>query len=207
VRMPPPQHVHAILDPASQPPGPTLASLRPATPELLRAARDAFGFSGGSPTEAERTAAIGKLGDVAPEKLLWSDLRSLDPDAHGFLERARTLGEQDSQLVDAMRTRSRLPSGVGADPAADFTVVLLTNEAYVSRRSVRVEPGGTLRVEVINRDGFAHRDIAGTAPYMHNGRLKTLREVVEFYRRESTIAPLELTEGEIDDLVEYLKSL
>jgi streptogramin lyase len=157
VRMPSPRHLHTLLDPASQPPGPTLASVRPATPELLAAARDAFGFSGGSPTDAERTAAIGKLGDGAPEKLLWSDLRSLDPDAPDFLERARTLGEQDSQLVDAMRTRSRLPSGVGADPAADVKVVLMNNEAYVSRPSVRVEPGGTLRVEVINRDGFAHR--------------------------------------------------
>jgi cytochrome c peroxidase len=51
------------------------------------------------------------------------------------------------------------------------------------------------------------RDIANTAPYMHNGRLGTLREVVEFYNRESTVSPLELTEREIDDLVEYLKSL
>jgi cytochrome c peroxidase len=51
------------------------------------------------------------------------------------------------------------------------------------------------------------RDVRNTAPYMHNGRLRTLREVVEFYDRDSSIAPLRLTPAEIDDLVAYLESL
>ena len=51
------------------------------------------------------------------------------------------------------------------------------------------------------------RDVRNTAPYMHNGSLKTLREVVEFYDQESSVAPLRLTDGEIDDLVAYLESL
>jgi cytochrome c peroxidase len=51
------------------------------------------------------------------------------------------------------------------------------------------------------------RDVRNTAPYMHNGSLKTLREVVEFYDRRSSVAPLRLTEPEIDDLVAYLEAL
>ncbi|HVH00621.1 MAG TPA: c-type cytochrome [Miltoncostaeaceae bacterium] len=51
------------------------------------------------------------------------------------------------------------------------------------------------------------RDLRNTAPYMHNGRFATLREVVEFYDRDSSLAPLRLTPSEIDDLVAYLESL
>jgi len=51
------------------------------------------------------------------------------------------------------------------------------------------------------------RDLRNTGPYMHNGSLKTLREVVEFYDQRSSIAPLRLTDQEIADLVAYLQTL
>lgn len=51
------------------------------------------------------------------------------------------------------------------------------------------------------------RDVRSTAPYMHNGALKTLRDVVLFYDRSSAVSPLHLTDPEIDDLVAYLESL
>jgi len=51
------------------------------------------------------------------------------------------------------------------------------------------------------------RDLAATAPYMHNGAFKTLTDVVQFYNRQSTLAPLNLTNAEVDDLVAYLESL
>jgi cytochrome c peroxidase len=51
------------------------------------------------------------------------------------------------------------------------------------------------------------RDLRNTAPYMHNGSLETLRDVVEFYDLRSSIAPLQLTQDEIADLVAYLESL
>lgn len=59
------------------------------------------------------------------------------------------------------------------------------------------------------------REIARTAPYMHDGRFKTLAEVVEFYNGggiknpflDNTIIPLELTEQEKGDLVAFLRSL
>jgi cytochrome c peroxidase len=59
------------------------------------------------------------------------------------------------------------------------------------------------------------REIARTAPYMHDGRFKTLEEVVNFYNQggvknphlDNTIIPLELTDEEKQDLVAMLKSL
>jgi cytochrome c peroxidase len=52
------------------------------------------------------------------------------------------------------------------------------------------------------------RDIRNTAPYMHNGAFKTLREVVDFYNLNAiTGGPLGLTEAEKDKLVAYLKTL
>ncbi len=59
------------------------------------------------------------------------------------------------------------------------------------------------------------RNIALTAPYMHNGSLSTLEAVVRFYNQggvanenlDSLIKPLDLNEAEISDLVEFLKSL
>jgi len=59
------------------------------------------------------------------------------------------------------------------------------------------------------------RNVETTGPYMHNGELVTLREVVEFYNKGGVknevlsplIRPLNLTEKEIDDIVEFLKTL
>lgn len=59
------------------------------------------------------------------------------------------------------------------------------------------------------------REISRTAPYMHDGRFKTLEEVVKFYNRggvknphqDNTIIPLEMTDDEQQDLVAMLKSL
>lgn len=59
------------------------------------------------------------------------------------------------------------------------------------------------------------REIANTAPYMHDGSLKTLDDVVEFYNKGGTpnknldekIKPLHLSEQDKKDLVAFLKSL
>ncbi len=67
------------------------------------------------------------------------------------------------------------------------------------------------------------RNIAATAPYMHDGSLKTLRQVVEFYNttispledqnqapnpfQSGGIRPLNLTEQQIDDLTAFLETL
>ena len=59
------------------------------------------------------------------------------------------------------------------------------------------------------------RNVALTAPYMHNGQFSTLEEVVAFYNRGGVahellsplIRPLNLSDGEQEDLVAFLKSL
>jgi cytochrome c peroxidase len=62
------------------------------------------------------------------------------------------------------------------------------------------------------------RNVALTAPYMHNGRLATLHDVVRHYSdldpqrvhshgEAALLQPLRLSEGEIDDLVAFLDSL
>lgn len=59
------------------------------------------------------------------------------------------------------------------------------------------------------------RDLTTRAPYMHDGSHQTLREVVELYNRggiknphlSPKIQPLNLTEQEVDALVEFLKAL
>ena len=61
------------------------------------------------------------------------------------------------------------------------------------------------------------RNVALTAPYMHDGRLATVRDVVRHYSRldmdrihthgEQLLRPLRLSEAEIDDLVAFLETL
>jgi len=61
------------------------------------------------------------------------------------------------------------------------------------------------------------RNVAQTAPYMHDGRFKTLREVLHHYsklpgepplgHREETLKPLHFAEQEMRDLEAFLKSL
>jgi cytochrome c peroxidase len=59
------------------------------------------------------------------------------------------------------------------------------------------------------------REIARSAPYMHDGRFKTLEEVVNFYNKggvknphqDPLVLPLELTDQEKSDLLAFLRTL
>ena len=59
------------------------------------------------------------------------------------------------------------------------------------------------------------RCLTDTAPYMHDGSLKSLEEVIAFYNRgsganpylDTAIQPLNLTELEQSELLAFLKSL
>ena len=81
---------------------------------------------------------------------------------------------------------------------------------------------GTRHVELQHRN-FGEfrvpglRNVALTAPYMHNGSLATLRDVVRHYSElnqerlhadgERVLKPLRLTPAEVEDLVAFLESL
>jgi cytochrome c peroxidase len=79
---------------------------------------------------------------------------------------------------------------------------------------------GRFEVTKEDRDRGAYRtpalrNLRDTAPYMHDGSLKTLREVVDFYDKggednewlDPDMQPLELTEKEKADLLAFLESL
>lgn len=59
------------------------------------------------------------------------------------------------------------------------------------------------------------RDLELTSPYMHDGSIKTLIDVVQFYNRggnanrylDGRMHPLQLSDAEVNDLVEFLRSL
>jgi cytochrome c peroxidase len=81
---------------------------------------------------------------------------------------------------------------------------------------------GTSHVELQHRN-FGEfrvpglRNVAGTAPYMHDGSLATLRDVVLFYSNlneerlhadgAKILRPLELSPDEVEDLLAFLQSL
>lgn len=53
------------------------------------------------------------------------------------------------------------------------------------------------------------RNVALTAPYMHDGSIATLKEVVEFYNRaegQGELLPLNLSDEQLDALVAFLES-
>lgn len=77
-----------------------------------------------------------------------------------------------------------------------------------------------LRIEHRNWGEFrvpSLRNVAKTAPYMHNGHLATLRDVVRYYSElneerlhadgEKILRPLRLSQAEQEDLVAFLESL
>ncbi|WP_202901635.1 cytochrome-c peroxidase [Bryobacter aggregatus] len=84
------------------------------------------------------------------------------------------------------------------------------------------EPKDLGRYEVTKRDADrgafktpSLRNVALTAPYMHDGSIKSLRAVVDFYNGggsssphlDPRIKPLGLSSAEVDDLVQFLEAL
>lgn len=161
VDMPPAGMVTAILDPNLRAGHETATTLVPATAERLAAAKEALGYTedlvGGRPSDADRAAAIGKLAAGAPEKIIWQALKGLPAeDSEGFVAAANAAGAGNRSWVSVMRSRSQTPPGAVPDPAADATIVLQNNEAYLERRKLRLAPDGSLKIQVVNQDGFDH---------------------------------------------------
>ena len=121
-------------------------------------------------------------------------------------------GYASSMGVKASKTRVQLAPGVFVD---------VDNEII---NSVRQQPkqNDVGRYEVTQNpyDRWKYRtsglrNIALTAPYMHDGAFSSLREVVEFYNRGGVenellsplIRPLSLTEQEINQLIAFMQTL
>ena len=109
-------------------------------------------------------------------------------------------------------TRVQLAPGVFAElPQAAIDAVTqqrLPNDLGLYRITESPDDRWKFRTQTL-------RNVSLTAPYMHNGRFGTLREVIDFYDRGGVpnellsplIRPLELTEKEKQDLEAFLHSL
>lgn len=147
-------------------------------------------------------------------------IRSGDAPADGHLD-----GGPEALSPEARRGRRLFLGKAGC--AACHIGPNLTDEAFhntgVAARStaagVPPDPGrAALTGREEDRGKFktpSLREVASRAPYMHDGSLAGLEEVVRFYDRgggpnpnlDPEIRPLGLSEAEIDDLVAFLEAL
>ena len=92
------------------------------------------------------------------------------------------------------------------------------NTGIAARQPIPDEGRFAITKNPVERGAFKTptlRDVALTAPYMHDGSLATLRDVIEFYNRggeknlhlDPLITPLNLSPAEVDQLVAFLQAL
>jgi cytochrome c peroxidase len=113
--------------------------------------------------------------------------------------------------------------GVPEDPKAQEDPRVLATARFVGKvsgfpdyRTLREDPGRFLVTkDPADWKAFATpslREVAATAPYMHNGALRTLEEVIEFYdrgggvdpKKSPLLRPLGLSKEEKESLREFL---
>jgi cytochrome c peroxidase len=146
-----------------------------------------------------------------------------------FAGKARCFLCHDGPLLSDLEFHdNRVPVGEeGGDPGRKLGIRRLQADPFNSR-SVFADDGGEagrIKVGLLVSDSHGGklfktptlRNIARTAPYMHEGQLATLADVVRFYDTlegaapesgsERIIQPLGLTEEERADLVAFLESL
>jgi len=108
-------------------------------------------------------------------------------------------------------------SGIQQVKKSRFNLLGPYNDSPNSKQSVR---SGHVKVQHRNWGEFkipSLRNVSHTAPYMHNGSLETLKDVIEFYSNldeerlhvdgEKILRPLNLTNAEKSDLLSFLGSL
>lgn len=121
-----------------------------------------------------------------------------------------------------------VPTGEGVDPGRPLGIHQLMRDPFNSRSKYADDNGATggRKLELVPADAHVPgefktptlRNVARTAPYMHEGQIATLADVVEFYSTlenaaaprvhgEKLIQPLHLTDQERADLVAFLESL
>lgn len=149
---------------------------------------------------------MGKAGcsachSVGPETALFTDQAFHDT---GIAYRA-TMEKKPPQ------TRVQVVPGISLDmAAASLDAVSEAQPADLGRYEITQNPADRWKFRT---PGL--RNIALTGPYMHNGELSTLRDVIEFYARggnphemlDPLIRPLDLNETEKQSLVVFLESL
>lgn len=162
------------------------------------------------------------------------DLTAMSPQAQaGFrlftgkalCAQCHTVGKSDALFTDnkfhvtgaGPNAKPLQPFRVPLAPGVDTTITDSVIEGFL----VRTPPDlGRFDITHVEADRYAFRtpalrDIARTAPYMHDGSLLTLEEVVDFYDRgggevvgkSEQMVPLGLTAEEKGQLVEFMRAL
>lgn len=121
------------------------------------------------------------------------------------------LGYQVSMGIEPETRRVQLAPGVFTD--LDTSVIRSVSRAKendLGLYEITGDPNDRWKFRTLSL-----RNVALTAPYMHNGTMQTLREVIEFYNHggipnellSPLIKPLNLTNVEVDNLIAFLESL
>lgn len=219
-----------------------------ADPEYVRAFRDVFGKEGAAITKQEVLLAVGAFertlvfGDSPFDRWYFGGDKTAisDSAARGFtvfLEDGRCVSCHAIENDHALFTDNRFHNiGVGINDiqkdvpglagafleakarGIDVDVTVLTDKrtSELGRFAITemVDDLGGFKTSTL-------RNIAVTAPYMHDGSIATLRDVVVHYNNGGVtkegdpvndflsggIRPLNLTDRQIDDLVAFLESL
>ena len=109
----------------------------PGTPTLVDFETNVFGLDPMG-SEANKLAAIAKIGDIAPAKRMWNIFRSLNGGANDLETVAADLREAYLDWSD----RTKLPAGAVADPDATITLLYANNTIYGSRQGLQGEGSG-----------------------------------------------------------------
>ena len=169
----------------------------------------------------ERPITIDDVGRALASYL--RTIKSMDSPYDKFIDGVTDALSTDAQAgLQVFRTRGRC---VICHREPTFTDEAFYNTGISWRPAESESPGtfqdnGRFDVSNVPRDRGAFkvptlREVASTAPYMHDGSLKTLRDVVDFYDKGGRpnpslfplIRPLNLSEEEKRVLVIFLESL
>jgi len=217
-------------------------------PDYVKAFRTVFGKSGKAVTMTEVTQAIAAFerthiaGDSPFDRYHFGgDVKALTPaQKRGFdlfVNKGRCVSCHRVEQTQALFTDNRFHNiGVGINAIQDQVPTLATEflKAEATASEVDIKVLGDKRTSELGRFAVDRRfddlgafktptlrNVAVTAPYMHDGSLKTLRETVVHYNNGGVtkegdrvndflsggIRPLGLTDQEVDDLVAFMEAL
>jgi len=217
-------------------------------PEYVKAFADVFGISPDDITIDEVTKAIAAFertqvfGDSPFDRWYFAgDKGALtEQQVRGFdlfVNQGRCVSCHVVEQTQALFTDNRFHNiGVGINTIQDDVPKLATNflEADMTLSEVDAEVLSDARTSELGRFAISHgfddlgsfktptlRNVAVTAPYMHDGSVATLRDAVVHYNNGGVthegdpvndflsggIRPLNLTDDQIDDLVAFMEAL
>lgn len=123
---------------------------------------------------------------------------------HAFHVAARGVPEKVGRNLPALAQRAATINGTHRSAELDQLIARDADFAALGRFLVTLDPADIGKFKTPSL-----RNVAETAPYMHDGGVATLQEAVdlELYSRGVITYPIILTRSEKTDLIEFLKAL